>query len=442
MAAKTWDSESLWDQGGGGTVWDSMAYDPELDLLYVGTGNGFPWPGYLRSPAGGDNLFLSSILAIDPDSGRLVWHYQTTPHDSYDYTATQHMILVDTLWEGRKRKLLLQAPKNGFFYVLDRESGELLAADKFARVTWADGVDLRSGRPVFSPVSDYSETAQVIFPGTLGAHSWHPMAYNPHTGLVYIPAQDLATLFSPTQLTILLDSAPRGYERRVPDYVAGFANLLAWDVKGRGIRWSVRYPTLGNAGVLTTAGNLVVQGDAQGYVNFYDAGDGELLHRLSTRTGIVAPPISYSLDGEQYIALLAGWGGALFVLAEPEVAASSYSNAGRLLVLKLDGGAVAEAPPLGEPKRRAMGEQLVKLDEEELKGQGLYNAHCGACHGWFGRNGLLPNLRRSDPATIDALGKIVLGGLLQARGMPSFADTLTEQDIGLLQAYLRKVRLE
>jgi quinohemoprotein ethanol dehydrogenase len=189
IAAKTWDPDSLWEQGGGGTVWDSMAYDPEMNLLYVGTGNGFPWAGYLRSPDGGDNLFLSSILAIDPDTGKLVWHYQTTPHDSYDYTATQHMVLVNTLWEGQERKLLLQAPKNGFFYVIDRETGELLAADKFARVTWADGVDLESGRPVLSSVSDYSEQAQVIFPGTLGAHSWHPMAYNPGTGLVYIPAQ-------------------------------------------------------------------------------------------------------------------------------------------------------------------------------------------------------------------------------------------------------------
>ena len=442
MAADTWDPNSLWEQGGGGTVWDSMSYDPDLNLLYVGTGNGSPWPGYVRSPAGGDNLFLSSILALNPDTGRLVWHYQTTPYDSYDYTATQHIILMDGEWEGQERKLLLQAPKNGFFYVLDRESGELLAADKFARATWAERVDLKTGRPVLSPVSDYREQAQIIFPGTLGAHSWHPMAYNPDTGLTYIPAQDLATHFSPSQLTILLDSAPAGYEQRVPDRVAGFANLVAWDVRKRGIRWSVRYPTLGNAGVLSTAGGLVIQGDAQGYVNFYDAVTGERLHRLGTRTGIVAPPVTYELDGEQYIALAAGWGGALFVLTEPEVAASSFSNAGRLLVLKLDGKDIPQAPALQEPKRAPMGERLVKLDASEIAGQTIYNTQCGACHGWFGRNGLLPNLRRSSPATIDALEEIVLGGLLQGRGMPSFADDLTIADVEMLKAYLRRVRLE
>ena len=441
VAAETWDPDSAWEQGGGGTVWDSMAYDPELNLLYVGTGNGAPWPRFVRSPEGGDNLYLSSILAINPDTGRLAWHYQTTPGDSWDYTATQHMILADIEWNGEARPVLMQAPKNGFFYVLDRATGELLAADKFSRVTWATHVDLQTGRPVMTDTADYSERANVVFPATLGAHNWHPMSYSPETGLVYIPAQDAATYFAPDRLSILLESAHRAdMENLVPDPWVGHAVLVAWNPATRGIEWSVPYPTFGNAGVLSTAGGLVVQGDAQGFVNFYDAASGERLHRIETRTGIIAPPVAYEIDGEQYVALLAGWGGALFVLAEQGVAARKYGNDGRVIVLKLGGGGVPLAAALQDPPAPPSGDQVKFLSERETRGRATYLARCGSCHGWFGQTGLLPDLRRSP--LLDGLETVLLEGTLESLGMPSFAGELSDDEIADLKAYLHAVRLD
>ncbi len=440
-AAATWDPESAWELGGGGTVWDSMAYDPELNLLYVGTGNGSPWPRFLRSPGGGDNLYLSSILALDPDSGRLAWHYQTTPGDSWDYTATQHMILADIDWRGERRKVLMQAPKNGFFYVLDRATGELLAADKFARVTWATHVDMQTGRPVLSDTADYSQGASVVFPATLGAHNWHPMSYSPQTGLVYIPAQDAATYFAPDRFSVLLESAHRpNMEQLVPDPWVGHAVLTAWNPVTRGIEWAVPYPTFGNAGVLSTAGGLVVQGDAQGFINFYDARSGERLHRIGTRTGIIAPPVAYEIDGDQYIALMAGWGGALFVLAEQRVAAKRYRNDGRVIALKLGGGPVPPAAQLDRPPQPPRGDQVAFLSEQATRGRTTYVARCGACHGWFGQTGLLPDLRRS--ALIDSLETVLLSDSLVSLGMPSFAGELSDAEMADLQVYLQAVRLE
>ncbi len=438
-AAATWDPDSAWELGGGGTVWDSMAYDAELNLLYVGTGNGWPWPRFQRSPAGGDNLYLSSILALDPDTGRLAWHYQTTPGDSWDYTATQHIILADIDWHGEPRRVLMQAPKNGFFYVLDRATGELLAADKFARVTWATHVDLQTGRPVLTDTADYSQCASVIFPATLGAHNWHPMSYSPQTGLVYIPAQDAATYFAPGRFSVLLDTMHRAdMEKLVPDALVGFAVLTAWNPVTRGIEWTVPYPNFGNAGVLSTAGGLVVQGDAQGFINFYEARSGERLHRISTRTGIIAPPVAYEVDGEQYIALMAGYGGALFVLAEPRVAARRYRNDGRVIALRLGGGPVPQAAKLETPALPPAGDQVRLLSERETRGRTTYLTRCGACHGWFGQTGLLPDVRRSP--LIDTLETLLLGDSLVARGMPSFAGQLGPAEIEDLKAYLRAAR--
>ena len=438
-AAETWDPESVFELGGGGTAWDSMAYDPDLDLLYVGTGNGAPWPRFQRSPAGGDNLFLSSILAVKPDTGRLVWHYQTTPGDSWDYTATQHMILLDTEWEGAPRKLLVQAPKNGFFYVLDRETGELLAANKYVRATWATHVDLESGRPVLTDTADYSERPNIVFPSTLGGHNWHPMSFSRETGLVYIPAQDAATYFKPDQFSVLLETTHRAdMERLVPDPWVGYAILVAWNPVSRGIEWTVPYPTFGNAGVLSTAGGLVIQGDAQGFMNFYDAETGDRLHRLSTGTGIIAPPVSYAIEGEQYITFLAGWGGANFVLAEQQIAARKYRNDGRVIALRLGGGAVPMAAALENPPPRPAGDSVKLLSEQETRGRTVYNIRCGACHGWFGQSGLLPDLRRS--AMIESLEPILLQGTLVSKGMPSFEGQLNTSDIEDLQAYLKAVQ--
>lgn len=439
-AAKTWDPNSLWEMGGGGTAWDSMAYDPDLNLLYVGTGNGAPWPAFQRSPSGGDNLYLSSILAINPDNGKLVWHYQTTPGDSWDYTATQHMILTELDWQGENRKVLMQAPKNGFFYVLDRETGELLAANKFVRATWATHVDMESGRPMLTDTADYSEKSNVIFPATLGGHNWHPMSYSPETGLVYIPAQDAATYFSPDRISIVLDSMHRAdMERMAPDPWIGFAVLVAWNPVTRGIEWTAPYPTFGNAGVLSTAGNLVVQGDAQGYVNFYDAKSGDRLRRIATRTGIIAPPISYEIDGEQYVAVLAGFGGALFVLMEQGMAAKKYRNNGRLLVFKLGGGEVPLAADLENPLPPPAGDQIAMLSADATRGRMTYVTRCGACHGWFGQTGLMADLRRLSPSTIENLEAMIFDGPFQHKGMPSFTGQFSDEEVADLKAYLSAV---
>ena len=201
MASKTWTGRHWEIGGGGGTVWDSMAYDPELDLMYIGVGNGTPWNQSIRSPEGGDNLFLSSIVALRPNTGEYVWHYQTTPGETWDYTATQHIILADLMLEGKIRKILMQAPKNGFFYVLDRVTGELISANNYTDVNWATHVDLATGRPVEVEGARYPEKPAMIFPSYLGGHNWHPMSYSPKTGLVYIPAQDAATYFSPKNIS-------------------------------------------------------------------------------------------------------------------------------------------------------------------------------------------------------------------------------------------------
>ncbi|MGH8809120.1 MAG: PQQ-dependent dehydrogenase, methanol/ethanol family, partial [Noviherbaspirillum sp.] len=254
-AAKTWTGNDYWKYGGGGTVWDGMAYDPKLDLLYVGTGNGSPWNRLVRSPDGGDNLYLSSILAIRPDSGKLVWHYQVTPGDSWDFTATQQITLADVVIDGKPRSVLMQAPKNGFFYMLDRATGKLLSAEKFGKVTWAEKIDLATGRPVEAPGVRYEDKPVLMWPGPFGAHSWHPMSYSPQTGLVYIPYQEI----------------PGGYRNEGKSFsmkksgfntAAGFSDftefpkeavsgaLLAWDPVQQKEAWRVPYPHYWNGGTL------------------------------------------------------------------------------------------------------------------------------------------------------------------------------------------------
>ncbi|MEN8161344.1 MAG: PQQ-dependent dehydrogenase, methanol/ethanol family, partial [Myxococcota bacterium] len=324
-AATTWTGE-WWEVGGGGTVWDSIAFDPELDLLYVGTGNGSPWSRYIRSPEGGDNLYVSSILALRPDTGELVWHYQTTPGDNWDYTSTQHMLLADLEIDGAPRKVLMQAPKNGFFYVLDRVTGELLSADPFVTVTWATEVDLESGRPIEAPGLDYRDETVEVKPSPFGAHNWHPMSYHPETGLVYVPVNDIPYFF-------LLDKEwkhrtgawntgadPTVADEFSRDLVSG--HLLAWDPVAKKEVWRAQYTSPWNGGTLATAGNLVFQGTAHGTFAAYRATDGELLFEAPAGTGIVAPPVTYELDGQQYVAVMAGWGGAFALVAGDAAAAA------------------------------------------------------------------------------------------------------------------------
>ena len=436
-AAKTWSGE-YWKLGGGGTVWDSMAYDPKLRLLYVGTGNGSPWRAELRSPGGGDNLFLSSILALDPDTGEIRWHYQTTPADNWDFTATQHMILADLPIQGTLRKVIMQAPKNGFFYVLDRESGELLSAEAYVPVTWAAGVDPRSGRPVPTPSGDYESKLALVSPMYLGGHNWHPMSFNPVTGLVYIPAQAMAGPYrkDPTH-------EPRdgefnlGIDSRVgtlfhPEAVSG--HLLAWDPIQQREAWRHPHGLPWNGGTLTTAGNLVFQGTADGRFLALRADDGMLLWQShSAGTGIIAAPITYRVRGEQYVSVVAGWGGAFAQVGGDAAAAARVESNGRVLAWKLAGDPVTA---------KQVASALEDREPSVRHAADLYHYWCWRCHGANGiGGGVNPDLRRSARGLGEAFVPMVRDGLA-GTSMPGFGQYLADEDIRTIQAYLQAQPLD
>jgi PQQ-dependent dehydrogenase (methanol/ethanol family) len=435
-AAKTWTGE-WWTLGGGGTVWDSFSYDPELDLLYVGTGNGSPWNQRLRSPGGGDNLYLSSILALRPDSGELVWHYQTTPGETWDFTATQHMILADLTVAGRPRKVLMQAPKNGFFYVLDRVSGELISAAPYTEVTWATGIDMTTGRPIETPQARYTKP-ELIKPGPFGGHNWQPMSFNPQTGLVYIPALDASFGYaddpafksSPTWnlgIDLAMAAGPPGTVATPP-----VGSLLAWDPVAQKERWRVPHPTIWNGGTLTTGGNLVFQGTGDGRFVAYRADTGSKTWETSVGSPIIAAPITYEIDNTQYVAVMAGYGGAMRVVAPaPPVVP------GRLLVFALGGKAKLAPFTTTELPRPSPIAVPAASTDTLTAGAIAYARRCMTCHGpEAASGGLAPDLRYSQAATFDRYDPIVLGGALAGRGMPSFKQVVSDSELAAIKTYV------
>ncbi|MCG8369167.1 MAG: PQQ-dependent dehydrogenase, methanol/ethanol family [Proteobacteria bacterium] len=447
QARKTWSENPAWDFGLGGTAWDSMSYDPALGLVYVGTGNGSPWPAGQRSPGGGDNLFLSSILAIEANTGRLRWHYQTTPGDSWDYTATQQMILVDRRIGGRDRKLIVQAPKNGFFYVLDRVTGELISAEPYTEVSWAGHVDPKTGRPVQNPDARYGAARNIVRPSLFGGHNWQPMSYSPATGLVYIPVlesdMEIRTEprpFMPDSINVgaaVDDARSRhaadallGERRRPPS-----SRLVAWDPARQREAWSSLPGTWWNGGVLSTAGGLVFQGAADGGLWIYDADSGDALRRIETGSAILAAPISYEVDGAQYIAVLAGFGGAPKTYP-PGSAPAKYRNLERLLVFGLDGDDVPLPPRVGPPEPRAAHPQRVFDKALAARGSALFTVHCARCHAPRGTPNGYPNLWNLPAPLYDALEPIVLDGALSGAGMPGYADVLGPADVAAIREYL------
>jgi len=451
IAAKTWTGE-WWKLGGGGTVWDSMAYDPKLDLLYIGVGNGSPWNRALRSPGGGDNLFLSSIVALRPDTGEYVWHYQTTPGESWDFTATQHLILADLELAGRKRQVLMQAPKNGFFYVIDRASGELLSAKPFATMNWASGVDLKTGRPIENPEARYGETGKpwISIPGPGGAHSWQPMSYSPLTGLVYIPVMDAAFPFIPerkfevkklawnTGVDFDAGSLPQDAAIKAHAKSGLKGHLAAWDPRAQREVWRVQYATPWNAGVLATAGNLVFHSNAMGELAAFRADTGARLWSAETQAGVLAPPISYEVDGEQYVALEVGWGGA-FALAAGELARDVHleSNIPRVLAFKLDSRHAL--PPLAPRFEATLQLPAIQASTASTThGKAVFHRYCGVCHGDAAvSGGVLPDLRFSTVLTKPGeWQRIVHDGALQSRGMVAFGAELGQQDIEAVRQYV------
>ena len=419
-----------------------------IDGLVV-IGNGSPWNQRVRSPDGGDNLFLSSIVALRPATGEYVWHYQTTPGETWDFTATQHMILADLEIGGEPRKVLMQAPKNGFFYVLDRSNGALISADAYVGVTWATGVDPETGRPIEVPAARYGDEPVLVAPMGLGGHNWHPMAFSPVTKLVYVPTQDLAAPYA----------AEPGFE-----FTAGFWNtgielemleppddpavlaaiaeatrgqLVAWDPVAQREVWRFQHAGVWNGGVLATAGDLVFQGSLIGEFAAYDAETGDRLWRFPAQTGVAAAPIAYRADGRQHVAVAAGWGTIFSLLGGKDVAAAGFRNRSRILAFTLEGS--ASLPALAAPIRAAIPRPPERAaDAEELAhGKDLYYERCVVCHGInVAGGGVLPDLRYASAQTHDTWDAIVLGGALQNTGMPGFGQIFDKTDSDAVHAFV------
>ena len=456
MAQKTWFGDAYYKIGGGGTAWDSFAYDPELNLLYIGVGNGLYWNIDLRSAGKGDNLFLSSIVAVNADTGKYVWHYQTTPGDMWDYTATQHMILADIPVDGKPTKVLMQAPKNGFFYVLDRATGKLISAEKYAPATWASHVDMATGRPVVLPESDYRTGPKLIAPAILGAHSWHPMSYSPKTGYVYIPMQDTVAQYSaapakkqavPNIITfdqgVELAPPPEDYKivRQMQPAVFN-GKLIAWDPVKQKAAWSVDYPSMPNGGTLSTAGNLVFQGTAGGRVRAYAADSGKLLWDAPANTGVVAAPVTFTVKGEQYVTFMAGWGGVAPLALGAFAAKAGVRTDARILTYKL--GGTAKLPPPLAPLGAVPDVPTPSGDETQVaQGRKVYNDICARCHGFSAvGGGVTPDLRYLGKEKHAQFAGIVRGARAD-KGMPAFDTTIvSNDDLAAIQQYLIRRSLD
>jgi len=446
MAAKTWGGE-WWKTGGGGAPWDGITYDPETNLVYVGTGNGAPWPADIRSPGGGDHLFLASIVALDVDTGEYRWHYQMTPNESWDYDNTQQITVADLVIDGKKRHVVMQASKNGFFYVLDAKTGELISAQNFVPVNWAKGIDMKTGRPIVNPESKYTtERGFVALPSFAGAHSWHPMSYSPITGLVYIPAVNSSYPFvaayeddNPMGQKLSISFAKSAEMLRDPKTLrVNEGILLAWDPVQQKEVWRVSHGQGRGGGTLATAGGLVFQGTGGGlqteglsvpmHFSAYRADDGTKLWSFAAQTGVLAGPVSYEVDGEQYIAVVAGHrqGGDYY--------SPNYS---RLLVFKL-GGTAELPPPIEVPPRRLDPPAPFGTTAELTVGEEKYSRFCSTCHGVDAQSGgMFPDLRYSPTLhSQEAFDAIVLGGALTENGMVSFARAITPEEAQAIRAFV------
>ncbi len=449
MAAKTWHGE-WWKYGGGGTVWNSIAYDPDSDTMFVGTGNAYPWNQKIRSEGKGDNLFLSSIVALNATTGDYKWHYQTNPGETWDYNATMDVQLGELPIKGKTRKVVMIAPKNGFFYVIDRETGKLISAEPFAKVTWAKRIDKKTGRPVENPESRFPNgTTATVWPSSAGAHSWMPMAFDPQRKLVFIPVVEQGMEIDDKGIDLKNWQAPT--DRRmsfgvninldIKDPLQGTGALVAWDPVAQKPRWRVPQPTHANGGLLATAGGLVFQGTVAGKFDAYDAMSGQKIWSFDAQSPVLAPPISYQVAGRQYVSVLVGMGTTLGI-AGPRLAKydiNPRTQARRMLTFALDG--TAKLPP-----RVQSAEVLLPPADPDYRpdaalaktGEGVFGARCGVCHGGAAVSGThAPDLRRSAiPTSAEAFASVVRDGALEANGMPKF-DEISDQELAAMRQYLR-----
>ena len=445
MAAKTWSGQ-WWREGGGGFVWNALTYDPQTNRIYFGTSNGSPWNQKFRSPGGGDNLFLCSIIALDATTGTYIWHYQTNPGDTWDYDATADLELTDLEIAGKVHRVLMQASKNGFFYVIDRDNGQLLSATKFSAVTWADRIDPATGRPVEAANARYQSGKMRLRPGPYGAHGPQPMAFNTNTRLVYIPVLDAAFTyddigFDPASLrsySFVFQSGLNSGDSdadTAPDKDSSW--LLAWDpVKHQGT-WRVEVPGLGGAGIATTAGNLVFQGRCDGRFVAYSATDGRTLWSFDTQIGIVGAPITYKVDHRQYVSVMAGVGGytGCGPVGSPW---DKTTQPRRVLTFALGAQErlpAAPAPPAVTPVRDP---DFKPNEKTEREGQRWFFTLCGGCHGFSATGaGGAPDLRASAAITSQkAFSDIVQHRALLRQGMPSF-DELGDGEVESIRQFVR-----
>ena len=440
-AAKTWGGE-YWKSGTGGTAWHGMTFDPEMNRIYVGTGNSGPYDPRKRSPGGGDNLYLASVVALDADTGKYIWHYQVNPREAWDYKATAGMVTATLTIEGHPRKVLMQAPTNGFFYVLDRETGKLISAEKIGKASWADHIDLETGRPVELPGIRYENGPVVIWPWTAGVHNWQAMSYSPQSGLVYVPTMQLGFRFTPAPDTFLGVIATPEFTDDPRD---GKGALIAWDPVGQVPRWRVDQRWMWNGGTLATAGGLVFQGDNEGRLTAYDAADGTQLWRFNAGLGIIAPPISYAWRGTQYVSLLVGWAG-------PNPYGNGLMPTGwrynaqprRLLTFKLGGRAKLPRNAPYDETVHPLDDPALVLDPAAVAAGAKLYPPCSGCHGGQAQSAGAPgpDLRESALAMDRALfAKVVRDGAALPKGMPRFAN-FSEAQLDQLYSYIRSMARE
>ncbi|HEX4933440.1 MAG TPA: PQQ-dependent dehydrogenase, methanol/ethanol family, partial [Gemmatimonadaceae bacterium] len=439
-AAATWSGE-WWKGGGGASPWDPIVYDPELDLVYVGTANPSPWYPELRGTVAGDNLYGSSIVALNARTGEIVWHYQTTPGDAWDFDATQPIVLADLTIDGAPRRVLMQANKNAFFYVIDRVTGKLVSARPFATQTWATGMD-STGRPIIVPAT-IAATGKptLVTPANFGAHNWNPVSFSPATGLAYFAVVDEGFDYHvvdpkfelrPTDRTLGRDPRYQGPLRAQANAAIPQGRLIAWDPVAGREAWRVPHPVARSGGTLSTAGNLVFQGRVDGVFGAYRATDGKPLWSFDTGVGIAAGPMTYAVGDTQYVAVLNG---------PPAIYSDAGSRAGpgRLLVFALGGTATLPPPP---PPRGPIPAPTVTMPAtaaDLAEGNGLFVNYCARCPSFTSnlvKGGAVPDLRRTTAATHATLDSIVLGGARRQLGMPSFAKDLTPAQVRLIQAWI------
>jgi quinohemoprotein ethanol dehydrogenase len=434
LAAKTWNGH-WWRHGGGGPVWDSIAYDPDFNRIYLGVGNGNPTNADIRSPGQGDNLFLCSIVALDADTGQYAWHYQLNPRDSWDYDATAQMVLAELTIHGQLRKVLMQASKNGYFYVIDRSTGRLISAEKFTKVNWSERIDLKTGRPIEFPGVRYGSDPVEVWPSAQGGHGYQAMSFDPRTGLVYIPIMKLGM-----RIWSAANAEDAQFEliKAEPDDATG--TLLAWDPVIQRKRWGIQYDSLWNGGVLSTAGNLVFQGTGRGQFIAYSASGGERLWSFDAGLGIIAAPMTFAINGTQFISLLVGYGGSATAGKFYDYGWRFGEQPRRLLTFALDNR--APLPPSNPPRFtvKAVDDPALSIDITQAKvGKNVYDFNCAVCHGPIAEpsGSIAPDLRESSLAVNwKAFRSVLHEGVLASAGMPKF-DDVSDENTRALFLYIR-----